>query len=396
MVDVGFNPRTVTIVIAASMPSAYAGAEMGPPDDALDTTRFARDSAAVRAVSGARSAVMPADDASAAVERLQAELQELQARYVTSEAAYAASERQNAALADELAARDRALAEAHEQQTATAEVLRVIASSPTDLENVLQTIAQTAMRLCGAEGTALQQRVGDMLGGLVHAGDKLRAAYLVSGINQVPIQPSTFSGRAVLGRKTVYIADAQAVGDDLAEGRAIAQRLGFRTGAYAPLLHRDEVIGVLAIHHFEPNGFSEREVKLLETFADQVVIAIENARLFEELQEANRALEIASRHKSQFLANMSHELRTPLNAIIGYSEMLQEEAEETTPRRSCRISSGSTRRASTCSGSSTTSWTSPRSRPAGWTSSWRPSRSGGWSRTSSRSCSHWWRRTATP
>ena len=74
--------------------------------------------------------------------------------------------------------------------------------------------------------------------------------------------------------------------------------------------------------------FTERQIALLETFADQAVIAIENARLFEELQEANAQLAEASQHKSQFLANMSHELRTPLNAIIGYSEMLQEEAED--------------------------------------------------------------------
>jgi signal transduction histidine kinase len=79
---------------------------------------------------------------------------------------------------------------------------------------------------------------------------------------------------------------------------------------------------------YEIRPFSERQIALLETFADQAVIAIENARLFQEIEEKSRQLEIASQHKSQFLANMSHELRTPLNAIIGYSEMLQEEAED--------------------------------------------------------------------
>ena len=92
---------------------------------------------------------------------------------------------------------------------------------------------------------------------------------------------------------------------------------------------RDGVpIGVIGVGRPELQPFSEQEIALLQTFADQAVIAIENARLFEELQKVNQQLAEASQHKSQFLANMSHELRTPLNAIIGYSEMLQEEAED--------------------------------------------------------------------
>jgi signal transduction histidine kinase len=108
-----------------------------------------------------------------------------------------------------------------------------------------------------------------------------------------------------------------------------AQRaLGHRSVASAPLLREGVAIGAILIRRFEVNPFSGPQVALLEAFADQAVIAIENARLFSELQEANAQLAEASQHKSQFLANMSHELRTPLNAIIGYSEMLQEEAED--------------------------------------------------------------------
>ena len=222
---------------------------------------------------------MTGDDASAAVERLQAQLRELQERYAVSQAA--------------LDDRDRALAEAHEQQAATADIVRVIASSPTALQPVLDALVASVARLTGATLVVLWRVEGDLrIAAAQHApeGWALRA----------PVQPldiDTVTGRAILQNETVYSEDTRT------DERFTASR--------------------------ERHHLTAQHVALVDTFADQAVIAIENARLFEELQEANRALEIASRHKSQFLANMSHELRTPLNAIIGYSEMLQEEAEET-------------------------------------------------------------------
>jgi signal transduction histidine kinase len=243
------------------------------------------------------------------------------ARIAQFEAALAVARQREASLVAELA-------ESREQQVATAEVLRVIASSPTDLDGVLGSVTQAAARYCGASNAILFRRVGDRSQAAAWVGEFSESTVDSWAARPIPVSRGTFTGRATLERRTVHVPDITEVGPEFAEGVALQIAPGWRSSVFAPLRSGQDVIGVLNLLSPEINAFGPGQIELLETFADQAVIAIENASLFAKLQEANGQLAEASQHKSQFLANMSHELRTPLNAIIGYSEMLQEEAED--------------------------------------------------------------------
>jgi signal transduction histidine kinase/HAMP domain-containing protein len=211
------------------------------------------------------------------------------------------------------------LRESLEQQTATAEILKVISSSPTDVRPVLGAIVRSAARLFGR---TVRIRL--------HEGDKLplRASSDhsdegASGGMPLTLTPDSLGGRVFLERRALQVADIGAPGAPAANverGRAV----GYRSIASAPLMREGVVEGLLAVSSPRPGTLSDKQMALLQTFADQAVIAIENVRLFNEIQEKSHQLEIANRHKSEFLANMSHELRTPLNVIIGFSEVLQE------------------------------------------------------------------------
>ncbi len=211
--------------------------------------------------------------------------------------------------------------EALEQQTAISEILRVISSSPTDVQPVLEAIAERAAKLCDAEVGSMYLTDGDTLRLLASKGP---TPDLVRNVDVLPINRESLSGRAVLEQRTIQVPDLLAAGADYPLSHDIAERLGHRTVVVTPLYREGKPFGTILLRRHEVRPFSEREIALLRTFADQAVIALENVRLFREIQDKSRQLETANKHKSEFLANMSHELRTPLNAIIGFSEVLLE------------------------------------------------------------------------
>jgi signal transduction histidine kinase/putative methionine-R-sulfoxide reductase with GAF domain len=235
---------------------------------------------------------------------------------------------ENVRLFKELEARNRDLSETLDRQSATADVLRIIAQSPTELQPVLNAIAASAVRLCAASDAVIERLEGDRFYNAAHAGAQMKG---LVGL-PLPLTRGFPGGRAVLDRRRVIIDDVHLVAErEYPDSLELLRLNTIHSVAEIPLLSEGKPLGSLAVLRAEVRPFTDAEVALLETFASQAVIAIENVRLFTELQEKNREveqksheLEAASRHKSEFLANMSHELRTPLNAVIGFSEVLTE------------------------------------------------------------------------
>src|SRR5215467_6448855 len=214
----------------------------------------------------------------------------------------------------------RELAEARAQQAATAEILRVISSSPTDLQHVFAEIAASAARLCDAYDVVIRRLDGDSLSVVAHHGP-------------IPV-PSTvglrgnIQGRVVLDRRTIQVADVQAETREYPIGSDSARRRGFRTILVVPLISAGKAIGIIAIRRIEVRPFSDKQVALLETFADQAVIAIENARLFEEVQSRTKELQesldrqTATSEVLGVISRSPNEVQPVLDTIVATAQRL--------------------------------------------------------------------------
>jgi signal transduction histidine kinase len=244
---------------------------------------------------------------------------------------------QNVELFEEVQAKTRDLEESLQQQTATADVLKVISRSTFDLPKVLDTLTESASRLCDAFDAVLLLREGDFLRIASHYGE-------IPVVDKWPVSRECISGRAVADRKPVHVHDLLAEQTEYSMAHAFARQTGHRTTFAVPLMRQDEAIGAISIRRMEVRPFTEKQIELMQTFADQAVIAIENARLLSELRmrtdELSQSLNdlraaqdrLVQTEKlaslGQLTAGIAHEIKNPLNFVNNFSTLSAELTDE--------------------------------------------------------------------
>jgi GAF domain-containing protein len=222
---------------------------------------------------------------------------------------------ENVRLFDEVQAKTRELSEALTYQTGSSNILGVIASSPTDVAPVLEAIVKCACELCEAYDATVALKDGDDLRFSAHHGP------ILIGLDKWPINRNWTAGRAFLDQKPVHVRDLQS-DEDFTEGRELARRMGHRSILSVPLLREGESIGAIVLRRTEVQPFSDKQIALLQTFADQAVIAIGNVRLFEEVQAKTRDLTEALTYQTgsgnilRVIASSPTNVGPVLNAIV--------------------------------------------------------------------------------
>jgi GAF domain-containing protein/anti-sigma regulatory factor (Ser/Thr protein kinase) len=262
--------------------------------------------------------IMRADDAIGVIGIRRLEVRPFSSEQIdllTTFASQAAIAIENVRLFEEVQTRNRQLTDALEQQTATGTILRAIASSPTDIQPVLDAVTESAGRLCDAYDSAILLREGDHLAWKSHHGP------IPIDFVSWPISRDWVTGRSVVDRKPVHVIDLSTEVDEYPVGSEMALRLGHRTMLAVPLLRETEAIGALIIRRDEVRAFTPEQIALLTTFADQAVIAIENVRLFDEVR--TRSLELSDSLQQQtatadvlkIISRSTYDLQTVLNTL---------------------------------------------------------------------------------